>query len=411
MTTPLCTCRFCGSDITLSLVDLGHQPPSNSYLPSAEAEEKAFPLHAVVCEDCHLVQLADDVPADQIFTADYAYFSSYSASWVAHAKAYADAMIDRFGLGAGSKVVEIASNDGYLLQHFVNAGVQVLGVDPAAGCAEAARAKGVQTEVAFFNAETATRLKSAGHGADLMAANNVLAHVPDIRSFVEGFAILLNDDGVMTVEFPHLLNLLNLVQFDTIYHEHYSYLSLLAVERIFGECGLKVFDVEELTTHGGSLRVYACKSNSAAHAEQPGVEFVRVKERVAGLNARATYEGFEAKCEGVREGLLAFLDAAALDGKTVAAYGAAAKGNTLLNYANVDTALIEFVCDGNPAKQGKYLPGSRIPILAPDHIDSAQPDYVLILPWNIRAEVSAQLSHIQAWGGKFVVAVPEIEVW
>ena len=411
MTAALCTCRFCGSDITLSLVDLGAQPPSNSYLLSAEADEKTFPLHAVVCEDCHLAQLADDVPADDIFTADYAYFSSYSASWVAHAKAYADAMMLRFGLGPDSKVVEIASNDGYLLQHFVNAGVQVLGVDPAAGCAEAARKIGVETEVAFFNAETAKRLKDAGHGADLMAANNVLAHVPDIRSFVEGFAILLNDDGVMTVEFPHLLNLLNLVQFDTIYHEHYSYLSLLAVERIFGECGLKVFDVEELTTHGGSLRAFACKTASTNHAEQQSLAVIRAKEASAGLHSRATYEGFEAKCENVREGLLAFLDAAALDGKMVAAYGAAAKGNTLLNYADVGADQIDFVCDGNPAKQGKYLPGSRIPVLSPDHIDSTKPDYVLILPWNLRSEISEQLKHIRDWNGKFVVAVPEIEVW
>ena len=411
MTTALCRCRFCGSDITLSLVDLGAQPPSNSYLSSAEADEKTFPLHAVVCEDCHLAQLADDVPADDIFTADYAYFSSYSASWVAHAKTYSETMTERFALNANSKVVEIASNDGYLLQHFVNAGVQVLGVDPAAGCAEAAREKGVPTEVAFFNAETAMRLKSAGHGADLMAANNVLAHVPDIRSFAEGFAILLNDDGVMTVEFPHLLNLLNLVQFDTIYHEHYSYLSLLAVERIFGECGLKVFDVEELSTHGGSLRVFACKAGCAQHSEMPGLAAMRAIESAAGLHSRAPYEGFETKCQSVREGLLAFLDAAALDGKTVAAYGAAAKGNTLLNYADVGADQIEFVCDGNPAKQDKYLPGSRIPILSPDHIESAKPDYVLILPWNLRTEISEQLKHIRDWNGKFVAAVPEIEVW
>ena len=411
MTAALCRCRFCGSYITLSLVDLGAQPPSNSYLTNAEAEEKTFPLHAVVCEDCHLVQLADDVPADEIFTADYAYFSSFSASWVAHAKSYAETMTERFGLGADSKVVEVASNDGYLLQHFVNAGVQVLGVDPAASCAEAAREKGVPTEVAFFNADTATRLKAAGHSADLMAANNVLAHVPDIRSFVEGFTILLNDDGVMTVEFPHLLNLLNLVQFDTIYHEHYSYLSLLAVERIFGECGLKVFDVEEISTHGGSLRVFACKAASTAHPEMAALAAMRDKEAAAGLHTRATYEGFEVKCQSVREGLLAFLDAAQVDGKMVAAYGAAAKGNTLLNYADVGADQIEFVCDGNPAKQNKYLPGSRIPILSPDHIDSAKPDYVLILPWNLRTEIAEQLKHIREWNGKFVVAVPEIEVW
>lgn len=404
-------CRFCGSNITLSLVDLGFQPPSNSYLSSADVEEKVFPLHAVVCEDCHLVQLADDVPPGEIFTEDYAYYSSFSASWVAHAKAYSGAMIKRFGLGANSKVVEIASNDGYLLQHFVAAGVPVLGVDPAAGCAEAAREKGVATEVAFFNADTAKRLRDEGHGADLMAANNVLAHVPDIRSFVEGFAILLNDDGVMTVEFPHLLNLLNLVQFDTIYHEHYSYLSLLAVERIFKECGLRVFDVEELSTHGGSLRVFACKSTNSSHANQPGLTAMRDKERAAGLDGRAAYEGFEVKCQGVRNGLLSFLGQAQADGKTVVAYGAAAKGNTLLNYADVGADLIDFVCDGNPAKQGKFLPGSRIPILSPDHIHSAKPDYVLILPWNLRAEIADQLSFIRAWGGAFVVSVPKIEVW
>jgi len=411
MSDALSQCRFCGADITLSLVDLGEQPPSNSYLPTADAPEKVFPLRTVVCEDCHLVQLADEVPPDDIFTEDYAYYSSFSASWVAHAKAYAEAMIARFGLGANSKVVEIASNDGYLLQHFVNAGVPVLGVDPAAGCAQAAREKGVETEVAFFNAETAQRLRDAGHGADLMAANNVLAHVPDIRRFVEGFAILLNDDGVMTVEFPHLLNLLNLVQFDTIYHEHYSYLSLLAVERIFGECGLRVFDVEELPTHGGSLRVYARKADSMAHPEQAALSTMRVKERAAGLHARLAYEGFSTKCQAVRDGLITFLETAQRDGKTVVGYGAAAKGNTLLNYAGVGADVIDFVCDGNPAKQGKFLPGSRIPVLSPDHIADAKPDYVLILPWNLRTEIAEQLNAIREWGGQFVVAVPEIEVW
>jgi len=405
------TCRFCGSDIDLTLIDLGEQPPSNSFLKSADALEKVFPLRTVVCDDCYLVQLADDVPADEIFTADYAYFSSFSASWVAHAKAYADTMTDRFRLGPDSKVVEIASNDGYLLQHFVNVGVPVLGVDPAAGCAKAAQDKGVDTEVAFFNVETAKRLRSQGHGADLMAANNVLAHVPDIRSFVEGFAVLLNDDGVITVEFPHLLNLLNLVQFDTIYHEHYSYLSLLTVERIFKECGLQVFDVEELSTHGGSLRVFACKADTGAQAECSGLAVMRDKEQAAGLHTRAAYEGFDARCQAVRKGLLDFLDTAKADGKTVAAYGAAAKGNTILNYAGVGADAIDFVCDGNPAKQDCFLPGSRIPILSPDHIENAKPDYVLILPWNLRSEISDQLKSIREWGGQFVVAVPEIEVW
>ncbi len=405
------TCRFCGSKIDLTLVDLGEQPPSNSYLPTADAPEKEFPLRAVVCEDCHLVQLADEVPPDDIFTADYAYYSSFSASWVAHAQAYAEKMIERFSLGPNHKVVEIASNDGYLLQHFAKAGVPVLGVDPAAGCADVAREKGVETEVAFFNAKTAERLKAAGHGADLMAANNVLAHVPDIRGFVEGFAILLNDDGVATFEFPHLLNLLDQVQFDTIYHEHYSYLSLLAVEGIFTVCGLRVFDVEELPTHGGSLRVYACRTKSTRHPDQPALSAMRVTEKAAGLHSRLAYQGFEAKCQAVREGLLNFLDAARLEGKMVVGYGAAAKGNTLLNYAGLGADDIDFVCDGNPAKQGKFLPGSRIPVLAPDHIDSARPDYVLILPWNLKDEVSGQLGRIRDWGGQFVVAIPGIEVW
>jgi len=404
-------CRFCGSQIDLTLVDLGEQAPSNSYLKNADAPEKVFPLRAIVCDDCHLVQLADDVPADEIFTADYAYFSSYSASWVAHAKSYVETMTTRFDLGQTSKVVEIASNDGYLLQHFVPLGISVLGVDPASGCAEAARAKGVKTDVSFFNAQTAKRLREAGHGADLMAANNVLAHVPDIRSFVEGFAILLKDEGVMTVEFPHLLNLLNLVQFDTIYHEHYSYLSLLAVERIFKECGLRVFDVEELKTHGGSLRVFACKSDTGTQTECSGLATMRAKEKAAGLHTRKAYEGFDAKCQAVRDGLVSFLDKAKVEDKTVVAYGAAAKGNTILNYADIGTDMIDFVCDGNPAKQDCFLPGSRIPILSPDHIESAKPDYVLILPWNLRTEISDQLKSIRGWGGQFVVAVPEIEVW
>lgn len=411
MSERLSTCRFCGSPITLSMVNLGEQPPSNSYLSTEDAPEKEFPLHAVVCEKCHLVQLADEVPAEEIFTADYAYFSSVSTSWVAHAKNYADTMIDLFDLSASSKVVEIASNDGYLLQHFVKAGIPVLGVDPAAGCAKAAREKGVETETAFFNIDTAKRLRDSGHCADLIAANNVLAHVPDIRSFVKGFAILLRDDGVMTVEFPHLLNLLEQVQFDTIYHEHYSYLSLLAVEGIFEACGLRVLDVEELPTHGGSLRVFACKSDCTKWAVKPGVEAIRQKEHAAGLGTRDIFQGFSAKCENIRDNLQKFIHDAAASNKTVAAYGAAAKGNTLLNYADVSAKDIDFVCDGNTTKQGKFLPGSRIPILSPEHIENVKPDFVLILPWNIRSEISEQLSFIQEWGGQFVVAIPEIEVW
>ena len=381
-------CRFCGSKISLTLIDLGDQPRSNSYLASADAPEKTFPLRTIVCEDCHLVQLAEAIPADEIFTEEYAYYSSYSSSWTAHAKNYAEAMVKRFGLGSSSKVVEIASNDGYLLQHFVNLGIPVLGVEPAAGCAKVARNKGVETEIAFFDAEMATGLRNSGISADLMAANNVLAHVPDIRNFVEGFAILLNDDGVMTVEFPHLLNLLNFVQFDTIYHEHYSYLSLLAVERIFNECGLRVFDVEELSTHGGSLRIFACKADTGTQTESTSLAAIREKEHAAGLDGRSAYGGFDSKCQAVRTGLLKFLSEASGEGKTVAAYGAAAKGNTLLNYAGVDAGGIDFVCDGNPVKQGNFLPGSRIPIFPPEHINSAKPDYILILPWNLRTEIT-----------------------
>ena len=404
-------CRFCGAGISLDLVDLGEQPPSNHYLSSPDASEKMFPLRTIVCEECFLVQLADEVPPDDIFNENYAYFSSFSTGWVAHAKAYCEAMTKRFGLDQNSKVVEVASNDGYLLQHFVKTGIPVLGVDPAASCAVSAKEKGVETEVAFFNEATATRLKAAGHGADLMAANNVLAHVPDIRDFVTGFAVLLNDDGVATFEFPQLLNLLNFVQFDTIYHEHYSYLSLLAVERIFRECGLCVFDVAAIPTHGGSIRVMACKTSCSRYPDQPQLATMRIKEKTAGLDSRLAYQGFQSKCEAVRDGLLAFLDQAHQDQKTVAGFGAAAKGNTLLNYAHVNAGQIDFVCDSNPVKQNTYLPGSHIPILSPDQIDIAKPDYVLILPWNLKTEIAEQLSRIREWGGQFVVAVPEIEVW
>ena len=404
-------CRFCATPLDLTLVDLGMQPPSNAYLPRPDAPEKVFPLKAMVCRTCRLVQLSEAVPPDAIFHADYAYFSSYSDSWVAHARAYAEAMTGRFGLDAGSKVVEVASNDGYLLQHFVQADIPVLGVDPAAGCAEAARAKGVETEVAFFNTETATRLRDAGHAADLIAANNVLAHVPDIRGFVSGFPILLKPDGVLTVEFPHLLSLLDGTQFDTIYHEHYFYLSLLAVEAVFAACGLRVFDVEEIPTHGGSLRVFACRAESDAHPDGPGLARVRDREAAASLGTDAAYAGFEAKCGAVRDGLRSFLAEARARGETVVGYGAAAKGNTLLNYAGIGADDIRFVCDRNPAKQGCYLPGSHVAVRSPEALAAARPDYVLILPWNIRDEVAAQLAEIRNWGGRFAVAVPEMKLW
>ena len=404
-------CRFCNTPLDTVLVDLGEQPPSNSYLKTADQEETLYPLKAMVCGVCYLVQLDTTVDPGEIFHDDYAYFSSTSASWVAHAKTYADKMIARFGLDGSSMVVEAASNDGYLLQHFVHAGVPVLGVEPSASVAAAARAKGVQTTEAFFNVETAKRLRTDGHGADLIAANNVLAHVPDINGFVAGFAVLLKDNGVLTVEFPHLLNLLAQVQFDTIYHEHYFYLSLLAVKGVFKAHGLRVFDVDEIHTHGGSLRVYACRETSSMHADGPGLAKVRAREVQSGLVDGSAYVGFAGRVETVREGLLTFLAQVDAEDKTVVGYGAAAKGNTLLNYCGVDAGDIDFVVDANMWKQGRFLPGSRIPILSPEHIDAAKPDYVLILPWNLRGEIADQISSIRDWGGKFVVAIPEIEVW
>lgn len=405
------TCRFCTTPLETVLVDLGEQPPSNSYLKSADDEEKLYPLKTMVCEACGLVQLDTTVDPGEIFHDDYAYFSSYSASWVAHAKTYADQMIARFGLGAASRVVEAASNDGYLLQHFAQAGVPVLGIEPSASVAAAARDKGVETIEEFFNVETAAHLRADGYAADLIAANNVLAHVPDINGFVGGFATLLKDDGVLTVEFPHLLNLLQFVQFDTIYHEHYFYLSLLAVERVFKAHGLRVFDVEEIPTHGGSLRVYACREDCTVHGEGAGLGRVRGKEAAAGLTDGSAYAGYAAKVEAVRDGLVAFLGRAKSEGKTVAGYGAAAKGNTLLNYCGLDAGDIAFVVDANTWKQGRFMPGSRIPILAPDHLNAARPDYVLILPWNLSDEIRSEINYVREWGAQFVVAIPQLTIF
>ncbi|MGL4243041.1 MAG: methyltransferase domain-containing protein [Beijerinckiaceae bacterium] len=405
------TCRFCKTPLTLTLVDLGVTPLANSNLRNADeaAAERSYPLHARVCPSCRLVQVEDVSTPDHIFS-DYLYFSSYSESWVRHAERYAEGAIARLGLGPSSKVVEIASNDGYLLKHFVKRGVPVLGVEPAANVAEAAVGIGVPTEVAFFGRATAERLADAGHRADLMAANNVLAHVPDINDFVGGFRILLKDDGAMSVEFPHLLNLLNQVQFDTIYHEHYSYLSLLAVERIFAANGLRVFDVEELPTHGGSLRVWACRAESAARKDGPGLAKVRADEAAAGLDTDAAYAGFDARVRKVREDLVAFLQEQRRAGKRVAAYGAAAKGNTLLNYCGIGADLISFAVDRNPHKQDTLLPGSHIPVSDPERIRQDKPDYVLILPWNLKDEIMAQMADIRGWGGKFVVAIPKLAV-
>ena len=403
------TCLACAAPLTRTLVDLGRTPLANSYVPADRHEpDPLYPLHARVCDQCLLVQVEAVVPPADIFS-DYAYFSSYSESWLAHCRAYTAMAMRRFSLSAASKVVEIASNDGYLLTNFVAAGIPCLGIEPAVNVAQAARAKGVPTECAFFGAATAQTLAANGHQADLLVAKNVLAHVPDINDFVTGVRILLRSNGVFTVEFPHLLNLIRGVQFDTIYHEHFTYLSLIAIERIFHRQGLRVFDVEEMPTHGGSLRVFACH-DAAAWREMPSVAAVRDRERQARLDSAECYEGFAGRVDAVRRELVAFLDRAKSDGRRVAAYGAAAKGNTLLNYCRVGSDRIAFVADRSPAKQGRLLPGSRIPIRAPEQIFQDQPDYVLILPWNLRDEIADQLAAIRRWGGRFVTAVPAIHI-
>lgn len=406
-------CRFCRAPLTQTFLDLGSQPLANSYLTEAQlaaGSEGFYPLHTRVCGECFLVQADDPVAADEIFDGTYAYFSAYSASWVAHAKRYADAMTARFGLGSDSLVVEVASNDGYLLQHFNAMGVPVLGVEPTANTARVAiRERGIPTEVAFFNDATGRNLKARGIAADLMAANNVLAHVPDIGDFVAGFQHVLKPQGVLTFEFPHLLNLIERVQFDTIYHEHYSYLSLLAVEKVLRANGLRPFDVESLPTHGGSLRLF-CALEASSHAETKGLSELRAREHGARLDTRAGYEGFAGRVKEVRHSFLRFLAMARTESKVVVAYGAAAKGNTFLNYAGVTADDIVAVFDANPHKQGRFLPGTHIPVYAPERIREFKPDYVVILPWNLKDEIMGQLAYAKSWGAKFVTAAPETEV-
>jgi SAM-dependent methyltransferase len=393
-------------------VDLGQMPLANSYItPEALAagRETSHPLHARVCPSCFLVQVDDPVSAHDIFAEDYAYLSSMSAGWVAHAKRYAHAMTDRFALGPDNLVVEVASNDGYLLQHFVASGIPVLGIEPARNVAAIANERGVRTEAMFFDADAARALAARGFRADLMAANNVLAHVPRIQPFMAGFAELLTPEGVATFEFPHLLKLIEGVQFDTIYHEHFSYLSLGLVSRVADSVGLKVFDVEELPTHGGSLRVFTARADSQ-HARTSAVGKVLGDERRAKLDRLAGYEGFAAKVAAAKASFLGFLETARRRGQRVAAYGAAAKGNTFLNSCGVTDKDIVAVFDKAPTKQGRLLPGSHIPILSPDEIASVKPDYLVILPWNIADEVMAQQQQIRDWGGRFVTAIPLTKV-
>lgn len=408
MTPP--SCRFCDAPLEHMVVDLGITPLANDYLsPDRLRENEAvFPLRALLCSRCWLVQTHAAIPAESIFS-HYAYFSSYSASWVEHARQFTVMARERFGLSEASQVVEIASNDGYLLRHFIDAGIPVLGIEPATNVAEVARAAGVPTENRFFGAETASDLVARGLSADLLIGNNVFAHVPDINNFVAGLATVLKRDGVVSLEFPHLLQLMQNRQFDTIYHEHFFYFSLLAVETVFARHGLKLFDVEELATHGGSLRILGCRTDSTAHCIGPGLAKVRADEMAAGLDRVETYTAFQASIEPIRRDLNAFLHRARAEGKTVAAYGAAAKGNTLLNFCGVTTDLIDYVVDSNPHKQNHFLPGSRLPIHAPQKMAETRPDYVLILPWNIKDEIVAT-HDIQAWGGKFVVPVPALEI-
>jgi hypothetical protein len=401
---------LCGAILNRSFVDLGMFPLCESYVPADKLTdaENFYPLHVYICGECLLVQLPVHVSGEDIFT-DYAYFSSYSKSWVAHAKRYADAMIIRLGLGQGSLVTEVASNDGYLLRHFLAAGIPVLGVEPAANVAETAVSLGITTEIAFLGAETGERIADRHGQADLVVANNVFAHVPDIRGFASGLRALVKDAGLVTLEFPHLQRLIERRQYDTIYHEHFSYLTLLTASRALATAGLRVIDVDELPTHGGSLRVHAVPRESAG---EPGtrVKAVLDSEEAAGLHTVAGHCGFASQVLGVKRDLLRFLLDAAEADESVAGYGAPGKGNTLLNHCGIRSDLLPYTVDANPVKQGKFLPGTRIPIFAPDRLEQTRPDYVLVLPWNLRDEISEQLDYVRTWGGRLVFPIPELEI-
>ena len=403
-------CMFCGAPLRHTFVDLGMSPLCESYVPAERlnAMEPFYPLHVYVCGECYLVQLEQFVSPEEIFS-EYAYFSSYADSWVEHMRRYADAITDRLGLGAESLVVEVASNDGYLLQHFLRQGIPVLGIEPAANVAKVAVEKGIPTLVKFFGADTARELSAEGKQADLLCGANVLAQVPQLNDFVEGLRILLKRGGVCTIEFPHLVRLMAENQFDTIYHEHFSYFSFLAVERIFAAHGLTVFDVEELPTHGGSLRIYARHAEEAPEVTGRA-RALRQRELEAGLLRLETYAGFGEQVKETKRKLLEFLIGAKRAGKRVVGYGAPGKGNTLLNYCGIRTDFLDFTVDRSTYKQGKFLPGTHIPIFAPDRIREARPDYVLILPWNFQDEIVKQMAHVREWGGRFVVPIPEVRV-
>jgi len=408
-------CRHCNTPLEKVFVDLHYSPPCNAMLKPEQLNEPEvfFPLKIFVCDHCRLVQVDEVEKASNIFDGEYTYFSSYSSSWLTHAREYVELMINRFGFGPDSLVIEIASNDGYLLQYFKQRGVPVLGVDPTANTAQVAQEKGIDTIVDFFGSEFAEReLAGKGKKGDLILGNNVLAHVPDINDFVKGMNAALSENGIITVEFPHLMQLVAGTQFDTIYHEHYSYLSFAVVKRIFAEQGLEMFDVDELPTHGGSLRIYARHQGNEIYPVSPNVARLLEKEARAGMDTDAYYEGFQQRVNTVKYGLLSFLLEQKQAGKKVIAYGAAGKGNTLLNYCGIKgNDLINFVVDASPYKQNKFLPGSHIPVVSAEAIDDYKPDYIVILPWNLKTEIAGQLSRVKAWGCRFVVPIPEITVF
>jgi len=404
-------CRFCGARLSKLVVDLGMSPPCERYLEAGQLDEMEpfYPLRVHVCERCLLVQLQEYVPPEEIFT-EYAYFSSYSTSWVEHARRYCELMVERLGLGSGSLVVELASNDGYLLSHLVRSGIPVLGIEPARNVATAAIDQGVPTLTEFFGVELAERLVAEGRRADLLVANNVLAQVPDLNDFVAGMRVLLAAGGVATVEFPHLARLFEGNQFDTIYHEHFSYFSLLTAQRVFARGGMVVFDVEELPTHGGSLRLYLRHFEDASKPVRPSVRVLLAREAEQGLDRLDGYLSFGQRVEATKRKLLGFLIQAREEGRRTVGYGAPGKGNTLLNYCGIRTDLLDFTVDRNPYKQGRFLPGTHVPIRHPSALAATRPDYVLILPWNLKDEIVAQLAEVRSWGGRFVVPIPEVAV-
>ena len=406
-------CRFCKNELTHEFVDLGFSPPSNSFLTKEQlnSPETFYPLKIMLCEKCFLVQIDEFAKHDNIFNADYVYFSSFSTSWLTHAKAYTQMMIKRFGFNENSQVIEIASNDGYLLQYFKEQGVPVLGIEPAVNTAVVAKEKGIESVVDFFGVRLANSLVAKGTKADLLLGNNVLAHVPDINDFVRGLKILLKENGVITFEFPHLLQLIDKNQFDTIYHEHFSYFSFYTTQKIFEKHGLQLFDVEEIPTHGGSIRIFAKHKEDNSKTVSDNVDRMLQKEKAFGLNELAIYQTFQKKAEKVKNDFTQFLLHAKQDGKKVAGYGAAAKGNTLLNFAGIKRDLLQFIVDASPHKQNKFLPGVHIPVYDEEKIKMEKPDYVVILPWNLKEEIYDQLTYIKEWGGKFVLAVPELEIF